>query len=185
MQTKYEKFKDGFTSPLMDIRLCYYYDNEKDSREIWLYPNEKGGKGVRLYVFPRDADAFFTPDEKWIAINDHAGSSESYLVLFRRVEGVKYNNVRGPDSIATKLLQEATGISEMWRTFHHRYFEFRGWATDSNSFIMVLWGYYDRDHKLDEWFCTFDLQTMKAYLTPEQREKDKGAVHFDRSKKMD
>jgi hypothetical protein len=49
---------------------------------------------------------------------------------------------------------------------------------DSTSFIMSLDRHDDLDHYLDDWYCTFDVQTMKAYLTPEQREKNKGAVHF-------
>jgi hypothetical protein len=181
-KTVLEKFKDGFVSPLKDIRVRYFIDysgNQADPREIWLYPNKKGAKGLRLYSFGRDAAAYFSPDEHWIVVHDAAGSNESFIVLFERIDGIKYQRSLDPNPQAQHLLEQETGIPEIWEKFHHRYFIFRKWAEDSNSFVIVLHGYADlSDPSLDDWFCTFDLQTMKAYLTPEQREKNKGAVHF-------
>jgi len=187
-KTVLERFKDGFVSPLKDIRLRYFIDNsgnQQDNREIWLYPNKKGAKGLRLYSFERDTDTFFSPDEQWVVVNDHVGSTNSFTALFNRIEGVKYSRIGDPNASAQHLLEQESGIPEIWEMFHHRYFIFREWSTDSKSFVMALHGYADRDYSLDTWLCTFDLQTMKAYLTPEQRGRNKGAIHFDRSRKIE
>ena len=190
-KTVLEKFKNGFVSPLKNYEVCYLIrrtnpDDSEAPREIWLYPLKASArKPILLCGFVRDADVLFSPDENWIAVNDWIGSNVSEIILFKKVTDFRYVRMKDidPGTTAWILLEKEASIKGTPSSLTHAYSEVKKWAGSSTSFILALNGRTDENYEITDWFCTFDLQTMKACLTPKQREKNKGAVHFNKHKK--
>jgi hypothetical protein len=186
--TDLAKWKDGFVSPLKDFEVRYLIhksnpDDGDGTREIWLHPlAEKGMQPFQLCEFARDADVLFSPDENWIAVNDFVGSNYFEIVLYKRAPTGRYEKSKDgdPTGSAWALFKSKYDLPHVTEDLFHVYSAVKEWSPDSRSFVIVLWGHSDSDHHVDDWLCTFDLQTMKAYLAPEQKEKNKGAVHFSK-----
>ena len=107
----------------------YYPDHE-----IWIRSKMDPAKSVLVYSYGRGADVLWSPDSKMVAITDFAGSSESYVVIFR---------------ISPQLVLEAipevepfieSHEKQMLPAYDHFYAEVVRWSEDSKSLTINLRG---------------------------------------------
>jgi hypothetical protein len=63
-------------------------------RQLWIRSTRDPNAGTLLYEYARNAAVLFSPDERWLVVNDGAGSNVADVHLFRRVRGIKFVEVQ-------------------------------------------------------------------------------------------
>jgi len=126
-------------SPSGTIVADHYFISSDEPREIFLRDTAGHSASILLTTYNRNAGVLFSPDEKWLVVNDHAGSNISAIRVFRRTQGLHYKEV--PDS----PLDE-----EVWKLFHvrhvpdaeldllHTYTVAMCWGVDSDSLLVEI-----------------------------------------------
>ncbi|MBF0459079.1 MAG: hypothetical protein HQK99_14410 [Nitrospirae bacterium] len=82
-----------YTSPEGNIIVRHIVDVKKGDLEIWLYSSKNPSKGELLRSYEIDADVLFSYDETWLVLNDRYGSTDTDPILFKRVKGLKYEEI--------------------------------------------------------------------------------------------
>jgi hypothetical protein len=127
---------------------------------------------------------FISPDERWIFATIHLGSRMADGELFKRGEGLKFEQANKSQPFA----------AQVWRFFARQerlkpdavhsergdagIIEFRGWSPDSGRLLVDLRAgdfRAKRERRVDEWYVYFDTKTGKFELTNYLRGLNKGA----------
>ncbi len=179
----FEVHHDPIESPKGSYVAAFYVPaSDLDrARQLWVRSKTNPSDATLIYEYVRDADVLFSPDEKWLIVNDYAGSNLSEIVLFRQERGTKF----------TQSQIDVTGI--VWRSFStryrlrhgldldHQYIEGVRWAENSKAFLVVLWGHTDINRYVDPWYCAFDLTTQRPSL--DLAVMNRGSVHMKRRRR--
>ena len=155
-------------SPLGDILVKHYFRSDDYKREVWLVSASRPADQMLLYVHGRSVEVLFSPDERWLIINNFSSSTETNPYLFQRVQGLRYTPVENA-KIGEKVWQL---VGKQYpvvlsRDFGHRYVQVMRWAYDSKSFLVVAFGHLDSIEKqsaLDPWYCVFTVDGLRASL---------------------
>jgi len=135
-------------SPTGAIRAEAYVQKSGD-RTIFLFNPSKPSERVLLCTFDRDAQLLFSYNDSWIALNDFAGSSESYIRLFKRIDGLKYQeSTIKADGISWKLLQQNRKVP-FPTELTHAYARVVQWGGESLTMLVELSGHTDTNAHLD------------------------------------
>ena len=156
-------------SPSKKIIVSYYRSDNQEGNQIWLMTGgDKHKKSKLLYEFNRDAEVIFSPDEKWLLINDRAGSNIFEVLLLKRHGAADYREVKDAEVTgkAWALFTRENALPKKTSLFHS-YIEGIRWSADSKAFLLVLWGHTDENHYLDEWFCVYDLNKFQPSMNLE------------------
>lgn len=164
-----EPWKASEESPGRDVIVEYFRNKRpppgQPPHEIWLAPRNNDGERALLFRHNRGAEVIFSPDEKWLAVNDYERSDFAEVRLFRWVEGVKYEEVKEA-RISEKVWEFFAKQNNLTRPpeLHHRYVAAVRWASNSKAFLVSAWGFGDIGQGLQDWFCIFNVGAMKPTL---------------------
>ncbi|NTV51290.1 MAG: hypothetical protein HGA69_00435 [Desulfobulbaceae bacterium] len=167
------KLEKSEESPLGDIVVEHYENYKADDyhfKEIWLGSKKDPKNKFLIYSHGRSAEVIFSPDEKWLIINDYLGSNASDVILFRQDNDSKYTEVKNADVFnkAWALFFKQSKFLKP-KEFGHQYAEAVRWASDSKSFLVSVWGHLDEPVKrkfisIAPWICVFEVNSMKVSL---------------------
>jgi len=151
-------------SPDGDL-VAQQFSNGVGEHEIWLYRKEMPDERVLLYKHHRYVKLCFSPDERWICITDHVGSTDSYTKLFRRGEGICFSEVTEArvGEKAWSFFAKENGLKEP-PAYMHAYTCAAEWAANSRALLICLSGHGDTENHLESWYCVFDLDTLSPSL---------------------
>lgn len=138
-----------------------------DGKEIWVYRDNEttrankmcetlGGANLRL---------FFSPDDRWIIVQDGSASLGVSLRLFHR-EGEHSYAERDKEDIGAKV--EITALkqdgAEAKEVSDHRYAQVLGWSADSRYVLVRASGKGDdgTNYAQFNWIGVYDLDTGKV-----------------------
>lgn len=146
----------------------HYFCESNLLEQIWI--TVKGGSTNRALLFEhgRHANVLFSPDEKWLVVNDYFGSDSAEPILFRRIKGTRFSRVKEVDfgQLIWKAVSAAQGVRQTM-DFDHRYSQADQWL-GADTILLRAWGHHSGEYWLEPWFCLYDLKT--------------GRVHFDLAK---
>lgn len=71
-----------------------HYVDDAHNHKIWLAPRGHPSDRALLYRYGRSVAVLISPDEQWININDYALSDLAEVFLFRRIQGIRYSEVK-------------------------------------------------------------------------------------------
>ena len=74
----------GERSPLGTFRTEFHVMPSNGAKQVWLVSSKNTKKRQLLYGYERSVELIFTDDEKWLAVNDYAGSDLAEVLLFRQ-----------------------------------------------------------------------------------------------------
>lgn len=154
-----------------------YTENVPDNfREIWLGDAEKPEQRKLLYSYPRGADVLFSPNEKWLLVDDHLGSNISETYLYQHVSGLEY---RKTDINLHKALWDFFfeqmkrqrdpkdgPLAEDYREMDHNYIHSLRWSPDSDAILFRLDCHNSGNPRpwAEGWLCVYDLRNKKVTL---------------------
>jgi hypothetical protein len=169
----------SWTSPSEALKAEAISSSAESPRTIFLFEPSKPEVRQQLCTFSRDASVVFSPDEKWIALNDHYGSDRAKIRLFKRVAGLKYAELKvDPANAAWALLHRRHRVPYP-KDLDHYYAHVSEWSADSMAVLVSLSGHTDANLAVGGWLCVFDLRTGKASL--DLGRMNRGTVVFLRS----
>jgi hypothetical protein len=162
-------------SPSGRIVVEHRFRDPDSPRQIWLRDAGSALEPAFLYEYPRTADVLFSPDERWVVVNDFAGSNVADVRIFQRSSGLNFREEKGADP-------SRSCWASMSRTFApglvSSYAEAIRWASDSRALLVVLWGHADGESFVDDWLCVYDLRARRA--SQDLRLMNRGAVRSRR-----
>jgi len=154
----------SWASPLGNLRAEAIFKDADSNRTIYLFKPSKPLERHILCTFERDAQVIFSPDNSWIAVNDKAGSSESYIRLFQRAKGLEYIESKIRADIASWDLLARHHKVPYPKELIHSYARVIQWASDSSALLIELSGHNDLSAHVDNWLCVFDLKQQSVSL---------------------
>jgi hypothetical protein len=130
--------KGVVVSPDRRYELFWKRNESAEKHEIWLRLSENAAIQALMYSYERNADVLWSPDSTLIAITDLAGSSESYVKVFRIQSSLAFREVKEvPQFIETKYFTNKDGSS----IFSHQYASVSRWSKDSRYLEIDLRAY--------------------------------------------
>ncbi|MGC4014741.1 MAG: hypothetical protein QM755_09535 [Luteolibacter sp.] len=157
---------DAPKSPDGRIRVEHYMEKNVDphsgpEHQIWLVDSANPTNRRKLYVHGRQADVIFSPDSRYLVINDHEASNQSSLVIFKRKDGLDYEKA---DDITTAAWAFFCKKNQCGDTgFDHAYVDALLWL-DEHTLLLDLSGHADSRNHTSGWHCLYDLKT-KSFST--------------------
>jgi hypothetical protein len=159
------------------------YRASEGTEQIWLVSTADPAKRHLLYTHHRQAAIIFSADHAWLVINDHAGSSGSSLLLYRRKEPLIYEQAADLTDAAWQFFDTRNGLKvpakgkteDMQRIdrqhgleanpFDHRYIDAVCWAgVDPPTLLICLSGHEAARSRASAWYCLYDVLT-KSFTT--------------------
>jgi len=155
-------------SPQHDI-VIEHFATDEGRHEIWLTTKNGPADQALLYAHERYAEVLMSPDERWLVINDHAGSNVTDALLFKRDHGVWYSELKEAEisGKAWKLLAKGDGRPPR---YSHYYTNAIRWGSDSKAFLASIEAYdpvggNEGEHEsLDPWLFVFDVNSLHPTL---------------------
>lgn len=165
------KIQKEVNSPQADIIIEHYTSDTEGPdgirHQIWLSPYNHRGDRVLLFAHGRSADVIFSPNEEWLTINDYPTSDFAFVYLFKRIKkfDLQYSEVKGANvsEKVFKFFAKQNGLSKV-PEMHHQYVNVLQWASDSQSFLVLVRGYGDSGdyiHYIDNGICLFSVDTFQ------------------------
>ncbi len=154
----------SWISPTGALKVEAFFVNADSPRTAYLFDPAKPNNRQVLCTFERSAEFLFSPDGKWIAMNDQLGSNVTEIRLFMRNHGLKFEETKiDPSGPAWKLLRDKHKVS-CPDGFDHGYATVVLWSTDSKAILVSITGYGGSHHRVDNWVCAYDLRSNSATL---------------------
>ena len=66
------------------------HDNPEKENHISMARRDQPTKFYRIYTYPRLVDLYFSPDERYLVVDDHNGSGSNECVMLTRIEKPPY-----------------------------------------------------------------------------------------------
>ena len=134
-----------------------------ESKRIWLFPKDRPAEAVELcetqgwgYL-----SVHFSPDEKWLIVQDGGGSLGVSLRLFKRDAGVRFREVEQAkidDKVEQLALAQAGAPAK--QVLDHRYVKVLSWSADSKAVLVSISGSSSRDVRrvsIENWTAIYDV----------------------------
>ncbi len=145
----------------------HYVRDSNEVRRIWIAAGENSTNRAFLFEHGRSATVLFSPDEKWLVVNNYEGSTDASPILFRQKRGVRYEPFKGIDLSAIVWKAAAADQGFPGKTdFDHRYSEVVCWL-GPHTVLLRAWGHHSGDHgnhSLKDWFCLYDIRQRKIFF---------------------
>jgi hypothetical protein len=151
-------------SPTTKIEAESKFEDADTQRVIWLFSPDNPSVRERLCTFDRDAGLIFSPDDSMIALNDIVGCDLAEIRLFKRVKGLRYQElpIRVHD-ICWAFLRQSQKVPYP-KEICHSYALVNQWSQDSSAVLVSLSGHTDIYRHVNNWLCVFDLRSNKPTL---------------------
>jgi len=155
-----------------------------DSKEIWLFPKDRKEEAVKLCETPGWGNlvVHFSPDDYWIIVQDGGASLGVSLRLFRRQQGVRFQEIKEADidGQAEKFALRERGLPQN-PTLDHRYAAVLAWSADSKRILIRLSGSGGNEKRyirLSEWTSVYELGSGKFSF--DLKEMNRAALEYGR-----
>ena len=154
---------DSKVSPKGDIELEYADNDSCICMDVWLVSKEDTTQRFMLdSAITLGTKYFFSSNEKWIAANFEALSNLREILLYKRIEGIKYSHVDNINIFekACVFLSKKKHLSYIPQ-FGHENAQIIRWLPSSESFLVRIDG-WDNDHGITvkDWTCIFNVTTL-------------------------
>jgi len=147
----------GERSPLGTFRTEFHVLTSNEVKQVWLVSAKDPKKRRLLYAYGRAVEVIFSDDEKWLAINDFAGSDTAEVILFRQQKGGGYKQTENITSRAWQFAASRMGRKHP-PALDHNYAQVLRW-TDDHTVLLCLHGHTDRHNFIDDWLCLYDVSS--------------------------
>ena len=140
-------------------------DSPSTENHLSIARRDQPRKFYRVYTYPRLVDLYFSPDERYLVVDDHNGSGETACVVLTRIEKPPYFvSAASVDEGAWKLFWSQHRQPRKI-TYGHRQTYFCAWL-DASRFVVGLQGNSGFDGPkwfLDGgWHCLYDAARRKT-----------------------
>ncbi|HEY5894645.1 MAG TPA: hypothetical protein VIT91_15595 [Chthoniobacterales bacterium] len=153
----YDKVLSNDFSPHTDILVQHYFERG-GTDQIWLVSTADPSKRRLLFTHQRHAEVVFSPDQKWLVINNHCLSNKSRLLLYHQKAPLDYEQVADLTDAAWQFFDEQHGRTKP-TNFDHSYIEALRWADDEPpTLLLYLDGHGDSRNHTSDWYCLYDVQ---------------------------
>ena len=154
---------DSELSPKGDIELQYADNDSCVCMDVWLVSQEDTTQKFMLdSATTKGTKYFFSPDENWIAANIERESTFRTIILFQRIKGIQYFQVKKAD-IYEKAIQFITATEHLYHAPEcgHCIAELIRWLPDSKAFVLRI-AVWDDAHSVgvSNWTCLFNLKSL-------------------------
>lgn len=133
--------------------------SEAPLRQIWLRDTQGKNAPTLLFEHYRGADVLFSPNEKWIVINNYFDSGSTEVRLFQKTTGLNYQEMKKADATQKcwALLDRTVGRL-VSKALDHSYIRAIQWAAASRAVLLVASGHLTGEPlQVNDWFCVFDI----------------------------
>ena len=150
------------TSPSGEIQY-ELREGADESKRIWLFPKDRSAEAVELcetqgwgYL-----SVHFSPDDKWLIVQDGGGSLGVSLRLFKRDAGVRFRELEQAkidDKVEQLALAQAGAPAK--QVLDHRYVKVLSWSADSKAVLVSISGSSSRDGRrvsIENWTAIYDV----------------------------
>lgn len=155
----------GGWSPSRDFYIETNILEPGDIRQIWLV-SAANPKDRELLCTPKGpSEVLVSEDDKWLAVNDGAGSNVSMVILYKQRKGVQYKEQSLLSNNAWKFFKEHNKGNKSI-AINHTYAKGLTW-TDDHTLLLELQGKgYDGTNstEIGVWLCLYDANT-KTFST--------------------
>ncbi len=137
-----------------------------DGKEVWVWRDDEKGRANKMCdTVGTRLKLCFSPDDRWIIVQDGTGSLGVSLRLFHR-EGEHTYEERDKENIDDKaeLAALKTENPAATEVADHRYAECLDWSTDSSCILVRISGkgFEGQTNNVQfHWLCVYDLTTGK------------------------
>ena len=142
--------------------------------DVWLVDQNDTTQRFQLMAGSHLGKQFyFSPDEKWLACNDHWISNASTVELYKQVDGVRFIRADSNDisDKAMKFLVKREHLRKV-PTFGHQYVSLERWRSSSKLFILSIDGYDEPSGlRVKNWTCMFNVETHT--ISPDKHNRGK------------
>ena len=113
----------------------------------------------------RDLEVHFSPDDRWIIVQDGGPSLGVSLRLFQRVSGLNYKESKngGIEVMAERAALKQNGVPvDPKDDLEHLYGRVLKWSPDSKSVLLNLSGQGIREQSrvsINQWFAVYNVET--------------------------
>jgi hypothetical protein len=147
---------------------------EDNPRQIFLKEPAGHSRSIFLATYNRNAEVLFSPDEKWLVLDDHAGSNISAIRVFKHTQGLHYLE-ESTDSPLNKKVWELfrkRHFPNAKLDFLHTYTVALCWGRDSDSVVVEIHGdaILLKDNSVvgfGPWRCVYSMSKSAATDDPE------------------
>jgi hypothetical protein len=130
----------------------------------------------RIYTYPRLVDLYFSPNEKYLVIDDHNGSGSNECVVLTRIDRPPYYaNAQKVDKKCWDLFwsqnRKPSGLS-----YTHQQTYFCEWLDASRIVVGLQGDQFSEQPKWSlsgGWHCVYDASQRKAYTSEYSASKNK------------
>ena len=153
---------------------------EAPLRQIWLRDLQGENPPTLLFEHNRGADVLFSPNEKWIVINNYFDAGGTEVRLFQKTAGLNYQEMKKADATQKcwALLDRTVG-RPVSKALDHSYIRAIQWAADSRAVLLAASGHLAGEPlRVNDWFCVFDIERLRA--SADMRIMNRGAVQDKR-----
>lgn len=161
-------------SPRGDIEVVYNGNGYRFGMDVWLVDRKDTTQMFRLdSAITLGTQYFFSPNEGWIAANVEIVSNARTILLYKRVQGIRYSRV--DDGDIYRKADSSFATSERFDrapVFGHSAVTFVRWMPESKSFLLRLEGWDDDGIAVNNWTCFFNVETLSVSAD----EKNEGKV---------
>ncbi len=160
-------------SPSGNIVAEHYFTLPDELRRIFLRETGSNSKPILLVSYNRDAQVLFSPDEKWLILNDNPGSNISEVRLFKRIRGLHYQEVT--DAALHAKVWELFDLRHMPHNevdYLHSYTYAICWGPTSDKLLIEIRadGLLLRDKlvvQFGPWRCVYNIKSTTATDDPQ------------------
>ncbi len=159
------KIMDMELSPKGDIELQYVDSDSCLCMDVWLISQEDSTQKFILdSATTLGTKYFFSPDENWIAANFEYVSNYRTVILFKRVEGIRYKKVENAQ-IYEKGVEFMAKIRHLRNVpeFGHSIAEILKWSPDSKSFLFKIRAWdNNQGFTIRDWTSIFNVELLSV-----------------------
>ncbi len=152
----------GARSPLGSFRTEFHVIPPNEVKQVWLVSLKNPKKRQLLYTYDRSVEVIFSDDEKWLAVNDYAGSDLAEVLIFQQQKDMEYKQRENITDRAWQFVALKMGRKKR-PALDHNYVQMLRW-TDDHTILLCLHGHTDRQNFVEDWLCLYDL-TAKTFST--------------------
>jgi hypothetical protein len=156
----YDKVVAEQFSPTRAFLVEHYFERG-GTDQIWLVSTADPAKRRLLFTHERHAEIIFSPDEKYLVINNQCLSNEARVLLYRQKAGLEYELAADLTDAAWQFFAHENGLKDP-PGFDHSYVSALQWLGEKSPTILLsLDGHIDGRNHTSDWICLYEVATGK------------------------
>ncbi len=154
-------------SPSGNLIAEHYFTSSDEPRQIFLMETTGHSKPIFLVSYRRNAKVLFSPNERWLVLNDNLGSNISQVRLFKRDQGLHYQEVADAPlhAVVWTLFERRVPAGRV--DYVHTYTDVICWGPASDSLLIEIRadGILLKDKLFEQfgpWRCVYYIDRSEA-----------------------